>query len=318
MKAHQVHGLFDHAKAHISLAVDVSAGLIQHAGVSARGADFSHKGIVAVHPGQPLPHGGKVILVCGLFKADGVFREEVAKGRGQAVGAPGELIGVPLLAKAAEQFDARALQRFGHAVKEHQMGRILLDGHDLVASKLNELLHLGWLDPGAGERGVVVDHHADVQFIGKQLVVFQHAVHSGNEVVGQNHLYAVGADGLGIPADLNGALRAGAAGPGDDGNRPVNLLHADADDFLLLIVRQVGKFAIGTAGGNRAFTGVFLDFAHQEPDVLPVAVVVDLAVFVEGGHGHKSNSVHICSQFFSGHHFDPFLSAFYFKCNVSL
>lgn len=215
METHQIHGLLDHAEAHVALAVDVSAGFIQHAGISALGADLAHEGIVAIHFGEPLPHGGKVILIGGIFKADGVFGEEVAERSGQAVGAPGELIGEPLLAEAAEQFDAGAFQGLCHAVEQHQVGGVLLDSHDLVAGEFNELFHLGGFDPGTGESGVVVDHHTDIQLIGQQLVVLQHAVNGGDEVVGQDHLHAVGTNGLGILADLDGALRAGAAGAGD-------------------------------------------------------------------------------------------------------
>ena len=171
------------------------------------------------------------------------------------------------------------------------MGGVVFHTCDLaICSKaFQHFLHQRGLNPGAGESGIVINHDTNVNGLCQLFIVGIHPIFHGDEVIGQDHLYAVSTNFLGKAAEFDGLVCAGAAGAADDGYSTVHFFHADLHNPLVFLVGQVGELAIAAAGSQGAVFKI-LNLINQPADILAIPLIVNIAIFLERRDCHVAHA----------------------------
>ena len=179
---------------------------------------------------------------------------------------------------------------------------IAVSGLDVLnGAVVDQLLDLGNGHLIAGEPGVVVDHHADIQS-GTDITEMLHdSLLMGIEVVGQDHHHTVGAAVLSVLAHLDGVQGVIAAGTADQRHLTVQEGGHVADDLTLLLHVHGDVLASAAADGDGLSTVV-----QQPGQVLLHALLVVGLVSVPDGHGRRTNTIGLLGGFFHFHDVLPF------------
>jgi hypothetical protein len=133
-----------------------------------------------------------------------------------------------------------------------------------------------------GQRAVV-EHGADVEAIGDEMPPFLDGLVRGGLEIGRDDRHEVGADLLGVPAEVDAVLRAVVGGLHDDGDLACPLIDDDLDDSFPLGQCERIEFPNVAQDEDR----IVLRVDHI-PDEIPQVPLMDLQVVVvgrwNGGH----------------------------------